>query len=168
MFQKKAFTIQEQIAQLLERGLQFSDFALAKKYLSNISYYRLGEYWYVMQYDKDKHLFKPNSNFLDVIELYNFDAELRLLLFEVIEKIEISLRTKLVYHLSHEIDPWWFQNFKLFNDSMALVKTLSNLQEELERSKDITIKSHFKNHKDDKRFPPAWKSLEHTSFGALS
>ena len=51
---------------------------------------------------------------------------------------------------------------------MALVKTLSNLQEELERSKDITIKNHFKNHKDDKRFPPAWKALEQTSFGALS
>lgn len=168
MFSKKAFTIQEQIAQLEQRGLNVSNQALAERYLSNISYYRLGEYWYVMQEDKEKHVFKPNSRFTDVILLYNFDAELRLLLFDVIEKIEISLRTKLIYHLSHEIDPWWFQNAELFSDSMALIKTLSNLQEELERSKDITIKNHFKNHKDDKRFPPAWKSLEQTSFGALS
>lgn len=51
---------------------------------------------------------------------------------------------------------------------MALVKTLANLQEELERSKDVTIKNHFKNHTDDKRFPPAWKALEQTSFGSLS
>ena len=65
------------------------------------------------------------------LALYNFDAELRLLLFDVIEKIEISLRTKLIYHLSHEIDPWWFQNFELFNDSRALVKTLSNLEIEI-------------------------------------
>lgn len=168
MFSKKALTIDEQIAQLQARGLQIPNLKLAAKYLSNISYYRLGEYWYVMQSDKVKHTFKPKSNFKDVIALYNFDAELRMLLFDVIEKIEISLRSKLIYHLSHEIDPWWFQNFTLFSDSMALVKTLSNLQEELERSKDVTIKNHFKNHTDDKRFPPSWKSLEQTSFGALS
>ncbi len=168
MFSKKALTIEEQIVQLQERGLDIPNTNLAAKYLSNISYYRLGEYWYVMQSDKEKHIFKTNSKFKDVVALYNFDAELRLLLFDVIEKIEISLRTKLIYHLSHEFDPWWFQNFELFSNSMALVKTLSNLQEELERSKDVTIKNHFKNHRDDKRFPPAWKSLEQTSFGALS
>ncbi len=168
MFSKKPLTIKQQIKQLQDRGLIISNTKLAEKFLSNISYYRLGEYWYVMQSDKLNHVFKPNSNFDDVIALYNFDAELRLLLFEVIEKIEISLRTKLIYHLSHEVDPWWFQNFDLFTDSMALVKTLSNLQEELTRSKDVTIKNHFKNHKDDKRFPPAWKALEQTSFGALS
>lgn len=168
MFSKKALTIPEQISQLQKRGLEIPNTDLAEKYLSNISYYRLGEYWYVMQEDKENHIFKPNSKFKDVVALYNFDAELRLLLFDVIEKIEISIRTKLIYHLSHEIDPWWFQNFELFTDSMALTKTLSNLESELERSKDVTIKNHFKKHKQDKRFPPAWKSLEQTSFGALS
>lgn len=168
MFDKVAFTKEEQLQQLKDRGLLFTNDGLALKYLSHISYYRLGEYWYVMQSDKEEHIFKPNSRFEDVISLYNFDAELRLLLFEVIEKIEISLRTKLIYHVSHEIDPWWFQNFELFSDSRALVKTLANLEEEISRTKDKTIKNHLKKHKDDKRFPPAWKSLEQTSFGALS
>lgn len=36
-------------------------------------------------------------------------------------------------------------------------------------SKDIFIKSHKTKHKkDDLRFPPSWKTLELTSFGALS
>lgn len=168
MFSKDPFTIEQQLQQLKDRGLLFANEKLASKYLSHISYYRLGEYWYVMQADKEKHIFKQNSRFEDVVSLYNFDAELRLLLFEVIEKIEISLRTKLIYHLSHEIDPWWFQNFELFTDSMALVKTLANMEEEISRCKDVTITSHRKKHKDDKRFPPSWKSLEQTSFGALS
>lgn len=168
MFTKGAKTIQEQIEILQERGLQIAKPKIAKKYLQNISYYRLGEYWYVMQSDKENHIFKPNSTFEDVIALYNFDAELRLLLFDVIEKIEISLRTKLIYHLSLEFDPWWFQNFELFTDSRALVKTLSSLEEEISRTKDKAIKNHLKKHKDDKRFPPAWKSLEQTSFGGLS
>lgn len=168
MFEKKALTLEEQVAQLQERGLQIKHPRIAEKYLINISYYRLGEYWYVMQSDKENHIFKPNSKFTDVIALYNFDAELRLLLFDIIEKIEISLRTKLIYYLSLEIDPWWFQNFSLFSDSKALVKTLSNLEEEISRTKDVSITNHNKKHKDDGRFPPSWKSLEQTSFGALS
>ena len=46
--------------------------------------------------------------------------------------------------------------------------TLYNLEEEITRTKDVTIKSHLKKHKDDLRFPPSWKSLEQTSFGSLS
>ncbi len=168
MFEKNATSIPQQIEILKNRGLIINDFSFAAHQLANISYYRLGEYWYVMQDDKENHIFKPNSKFEDVMALYNFDRELRFLLFDVIERIEISLRTKLIYHLSHEFDPWWFQNFELFQDSQALVKTLSNLQEELERTKEPTIKNHNKKHKDDKRFPPVWKSLEQTSFGSLS
>jgi abortive infection bacteriophage resistance protein len=54
--------------------------------------------------------------FKDVISLYNFDAELRILLFRLLKKSEISLRTKLIYHLSQEYNPWWFQDFDLFID----------------------------------------------------
>ncbi len=106
MFNKPAISIDQQIELLQQRGLIISNTKLAYEYLSHFNHYRLGEYWYVMQNDKENHVFKPNSKFEDVIALYNFDAELRLLLFEVIEKIEISLRTKMIYHLSHEFDPW--------------------------------------------------------------
>jgi len=168
MFEKKPTTIEEQIALLKSRGLEISSDSEATHFLSHISYYRLGEYWHSMQSDKETHVFKPNSNFEDVVALYCFDRELRLLIFDTIEKIEISLRTKLTYHLSHEYDPWWFQNFEHFTDSRALVKTLASIEEELSRSKDPVLKNHFNKHKDDSRFPPAWKTLEHTSFGSLS
>lgn len=170
MFSKTPLKIPQQIAQLQKRGLDIPNPKLAEKYLANISYYRLGEYWYVMQADKEKHIFKPNSRFTDVIALYNFDAELRLLIFDVIEKIEIGLRTKLIYHLSHEIDPWWFCNSEIFVDSMQFSRTLAKIEEEVTRarSKDVTIKNHFKKHKEDLRFPPSWKTLEQVSFGNLS
>lgn len=168
MFEKKPTTIEQQIALLKHRGLHIESDEDAAHYLSHISYYRLGEYWHSMQSDKDNHIFKPDSKFSDVIALYCFDRELRLLLFDTIEKLEISLRTKMIYHLSHELDPWLFQNFDLFSDSLALIKTLSSLEEEITRTKDSSIKNHFAKHKDDGRFPPAWKTLEQTSFGALS
>jgi abortive infection bacteriophage resistance protein len=168
MFEKKTLTISEQITQLKKRGLQIKETDNPEHYLGHIGYYRLAGYWWPMQEDKVKHIFKPNSHFSDVIALYNFDRELRLLLFDSIEKIEISLRTKLIYHLSHEFDPWWFQNTSLFSDSRELIKTLASIDEEIERSKDAFIKEHKKKHNDDLRFPPAWKTLELTSLGSLS
>lgn len=168
MFEKKASSIQEQIVKLKERGLAIEESDNAEHYLSHISYYRLAGYWWPMQADKELHQFKPNSRFKDVIALYNFDRELRILIFDVIEKIEISLRTKLIYHLSHEFDPWWFQNIDLFINSSEIIKTLAAIEEEIERSKDAFIKEHKKKHKNDLRFPPAWKTLELTSFGSLS
>ena len=168
MYQKPALSIKQQIQQLKERGLEITEADNAEHHFAHISYYRLSGYWWPMQADKENHLFKPNSRFSDVMALYNFDKELRLLLFAVIEKIEISLRTKLIYHLSHEFDPWWFQNTSLFINTKELIKTLATLDEEVERSKDIFIQAHKKKHKDDLRFPPAWKTLELTSFGNLS
>lgn len=168
MYTKESLTLQEQIDQLIARGLLITEEDNAIHFLSHISYYRLAGYWWPMQQDKENHLFKPNSKFADVIALYNFDRELRVVLFDVIEKIEISLRTKLIYHLSHEFSPWWFQDLTIFQNTAEAVKTLFHIDEEIERSKDQFIKEHKKKHKDDLRYPPAWKTLELTSFGGLS
>lgn len=167
MYTKNALTIDQQIDQLKQRGLTIDEDAF--HFLSHISYYHLAGYWWPMQKEpKEDHLFKENSKLSDVIALYNFDRELRVVIFDAIEKIEISLRTKLIYHLSHEYGPWWFQNLEIFQNVPEAVKTLAVFEEELERSKDIFIKEHKKKHKDDGRFPPSWKILELTSFGALS
>jgi abortive infection bacteriophage resistance protein len=168
VYNKRPFRIDEQIQQLKDRGLLVPDESLAGHYLSHVSYYRLAGYWWPMQSDKLNHTFKDNSSFTDVIALYAFDRELRVMLFDVIEKIEISLRTKIIYHLSHEFDPWWLQNMNIFQDSGTLIETLAGIKEEVDRSKDTFIKEHKKKYKDDLRLPPAWKTLELSSFGTLS
>lgn len=169
MYNKISLTIDEQITQLQQRGLSITNLEQAKHFLSHISYYRLAGYWWPMQIEpKEQHVFKEDSRFEDVISLYNFDSELRLIIFDAIEKVEISLRTKLIYHLSHEFGAWWFQNLEIFQNVPESVKTLAVIEEEIARSKDIFIKSHKIKHKDDLRFPPSWKTLELTSFGALS
>lgn len=167
-YEKGAITIEQQIALLKQRGLIIENDAEAEHFLSHISYYRLAGYWWPFLQDKAAHIFKPGSYFRDVISLYEFDRKLRLLLFKVIERIEISLRSKLIYHLSHEFGPWWFQQTELFINVRELAITLALLDEEINRSKETFIKEHRKRYKDDGRFPPAWKSLELTSFGALS
>ena len=121
-----------------------------------------------MQLNRSTHTFKSNSSFENVLQLYNFDRELRLIIFDAVERIEIALRSKLVYSLSHELDPWWIETPKFFKNEKQHQLTLESLKKEVNRSKDAFIIEHRKMHMDDHRLPPAWKTLELSSFGTLS
>lgn len=121
-----------------------------------------------MQADKISHTFKPNSAFENVIAIYNFDRDLRSLLFGVIERIEIGFRTKLIHHLSQEISPWWFEDAGNFKNPVAHTDTLIAIDRELRQSKEVFIKEHYVKYHTDSRRPPAWKTLEVSSLGTLS
>ncbi len=53
-----------------------------------------------MEADKTTHQFKPNSRFEDAVALYNFDIELRDLMFKAVQRLEIALRTKIIQEFS--------------------------------------------------------------------
>ena len=167
-FNKPAITISEQIDQLKSRGLIIADETTAAGFLQNISYYRLAGYWWPMQADKVQHIFKPNSTFENIISIYNFDRELRLLIYDVIERIEIGFRTKLIYHVSHEVSPWWFEDALHFKNKVEHTETLLSIDRELKQTKEVFIKEHYKKYHTDARRPPAWKALEIASFGNIS
>jgi len=168
IYNKPVTTIAEQIEQLKSRGLTINDENSAEHYLTYVGYYRLAGYWWPMQSDKENHLFKPDSRFEDVIALYNFDRELRILLFDVIERIEIGLRSRMNYNISLEHGFWWFQKIEIFINSRELIKTLTSLEESVDISKDIFIKEHKKKYAEDLRFPPCIKTMELATFGNLS
>jgi abortive infection bacteriophage resistance protein len=97
---KPARTLHEQIELLQRRNMSFRNLPIASHLLANISYYRLKGYWWEMQDDCKNHHFRNDSYFEDAVDLYNFDRHFRLIVFNGIERIEIALRTKLIYHLS--------------------------------------------------------------------
>lgn len=51
--------------------------------------------------------FTPGTTWNDINSLYRFDRKLRLLVFDAIERIEIALRTKLIYQLSLKYGSHW-------------------------------------------------------------
>ena len=95
--------------------MSFKDESAAYHQLQCISYYRLKGYWWDLQLDSKQHQFFPNVYFEDVIALYNFDRQLRIILFDAIERIEIALRTKMIYHLSLAYGGLWYLNVDLFS-----------------------------------------------------
>ena len=175
MSNKPAYTIADQIALLKQRGMSFRNETAVPELLKNISYYRLKGYWWDMQEDYNLHTLKPNTYFEDIIGRYNFDRDLRLILFDAIEHIEIALRAKMIYHLSISYGGLWYLDASLFESNTKTINNitktihlhiLDELKLEFKRSTEIFIKDQ-KN-----RFPnkdtDAWKILEVASMGTLS
>lgn len=167
-YTKPAVPIQDQVIKLRKRGLSITDDAIAERYLTNISFYRLRAYTYPYQNNKDaNHPFIGNVSFDQIIDLYNFDRKLRLMVFNAIEKIEIALRTQVIYHWSLSNGSHWHLDKNLYKNETKFIKHLASLQKEIDRSNETFI-DHYKQKYSSPSDPPCWMSLELTSIGLLS
>ena len=90
-FGKPAKTAEEQVDLLRTRGMAIADPAAAAHYLLHLNYYRLTGYWLLFEESHEPHRFRAGTRFEHVLNLYSFDRELRLLLLDAIERIEVSI-----------------------------------------------------------------------------
>ncbi|HET7819757.1 MAG TPA: Abi family protein, partial [Bacteroidia bacterium] len=169
IFDKKPLTVEEQITRLKERGMLISNEANAKMYLSNISYYRLSAYWYTFLEDpKTDHLFIAGTTFEVVLNTYIFDRKLRLMIFDEIERIEIALRTTIIYNFCLQYGNNWYENKSLYRGQDSyFYKFNTILQEEMNKTREVFI-NHYRHKYTEPANPPAWMALELASFGQLS
>lgn len=75
--------------------------------LQSISYYRLTGYLYPFRIRKNGQVedsFVPGTTLEQVIDLYEFDRHLRLLILDAIERVEVAIRTQVTFNfsLTHE------------------------------------------------------------------
>jgi len=161
-YSKPALTINEQIALLKNRGLIVNNEEELSYYLKNINYYHLTIYF--KHYQRDDN-FREGVSFDDVLKIYKFDNKLRFLLLELLERIEKSFKCRMVYELAIEQkDPHWYLNKEFFVDNEGYLEILRLLQDEVEKSKEISI-NHYKNKYNDPILPPIWAVVEILSFG---
>lgn len=166
------------------RGMAVKDRAKAQEYLSRIGYYRLSAYWYPFRQEVlrpapgaqpviDDH-FKPSTEFQTIVELYVFDKRLRLLLLDVLERIEISLRTDVALQLG-QYDPWAHRQARYLDGKFAPGRGtgrsrhdswLAHLDERAGKSRE-KFAEHFRQ-----KYPgsnmPIWIAVELLDFGPLS
>ena len=166
-YSKPALTFVDQLQQLKQRGLIVANDDRAIHLLENISYYRLSGYWYpFLKSPKSLHQFKPNATFDLAFRLYCFDRELRKLVSAELEKIEIAVRAKMIYILSHAHGAFWFTDINLFIDQSKFINTNNKLSQEHARSKEEFILAFKRVYNNP--LPPSWMILEISSFGTLS
>lgn len=105
VFDKPAIHVVDQISLLKKKNLIVNDIDLTSHYLTTIGYYRLMIYFkpYLIKTYNSEDGFKPNISFDDVLQLYIFDRELRLLVSDAIERIEVTFRTAISNTMSLSI-----------------------------------------------------------------
>jgi abortive infection bacteriophage resistance protein len=167
-YTKPPLSIQQQVDRLKSRGLHFEDEDQAANYLSNISFYRLRAYTYPFQDNDDpNHPFIKRVTFNEIIRLYVIDRKVRLLLFDALEKIEISLRTKIIYNFSADYGSHWHEDVSLYRNPQNFQRDRAKLNDEILRSAEPFIQ-HYKRAYAYPASPPAWMSLEVASMGLVS
>lgn len=165
-FTKPATTYAEQVALLQQRGMVIDDPAEAEFYLQHLNYYRLGAYWLPFEADHGSHRFQPDTHFSAVLNLYIFDRELRLLILDAIERIEVSVRGQWAYQMAHRHGTHAHLDVDLAHRFSRWQSNLEKLTKEVERSDETFIQHLTQTYSE--ALPPVWAACEVMSLGVLS
>lgn len=175
-YNKIPLSFQKQIELLQSRNLIIDDEPKALSYLQEISYYRLSAYFLPYQNAKDN--FENDITFEQIIKTYSFDRELRLLVFDCIERIEVAIRTQFIYQMAlHYNDSHWQDNQNHFitpyyNKIGNLVNPFADFQAIISKAKTArtpeTFIKHYINTYNKPANPPSWMCFELLTIGELS
>jgi len=165
-------TPEQQVDLLKSRGLIIDNDKTAAKFLSSVNYYRFCGYalnFEIFEDRKRTHRYKPDTNFRDIVAVYEFDSELRTILFSFIEHIEVAFRTAVCLELSLKYkNPHWYLDKNMYALNIFRYDDfISNCKEEFEGSKEIFAVS-YKDKYDEPKMPPSWMLAEIISLGKWS
>ena len=97
-YKKAPIDIETQILKLKSRDLLVEDNMAAEQLLQRVSYYRSRAYTYPFQDNSsegDKKFTRKDIRIEDIEALYRFDNQLRSLLWDAIQQLEVTLRTQM-------------------------------------------------------------------------
>jgi abortive infection bacteriophage resistance protein len=162
-----AHTVEEDLELLKEKGIIVPNDQKALHYLNIISYHRFFEY--SLAFKTSPENFKTGTTFDSVLTLYDFDSQLRTLIMEALERIEVSLRTAISNTMSETYNPHWYMNSELFRESKFFDFSKDEIKKNVnnKRSKNRAIVEYYNNY-DSPNLPPSEIVAEITSFGFWS
>lgn len=164
-YREPPFTHERHVNQWKQRGLTIPDPEAAIRVLSNINDYRLSAY--AKPFEQVPDVFMEGATFDHMVRLYELDEELRFAVSRAISPIEIFLRTRIAYELSHSHGPFFHRRFDLFRKEFPRSEWTGSLEEEIQRAKEAFIENYKAKYSG---FPnlPIWMATEVMSFGSLS
>ena len=135
-YKKPYLSCAELCTRLTSQGLEIEDVSFAEKVLNRCSYYRFKAYLLPFK-DKETKKYTENTTFNNGHELYMFDSELRSYIFNVIEKVEIGVRSALDQWMTAQTEnPFWYLDSSLFVENGEQVKTVSRVRDMFKNSKE--------------------------------
>lgn len=129
MADKEFKTIEQQIDILESRGLQVPDKQLAGDFLHRNNYYRVSGYSLTL---RNHDVFAPSATFQNIIDIYEFDYNLRHILLKYIELIEVTVKSVYSYEFTKvhgatgHLDSGNFTDAAIHADIMQKAETQKN------------------------------------------
>lgn len=168
-FSKTAQTPAALLAKLIAQNLVVADTALAERYISFVGHYRLKGYWFHLIHPVTK-AFKAGTTFEMIRDRYEFDREIRALILEAIERLEVAIRSSLCNFLSLKHTPHWYLDTSLFKPGrhFGIGQMLSKIEGEVGRSNGKRFIKAYYDEYDDPYLPPSWAMSECVTLGIWS
>ena len=164
-FSKPPLTLDQQADLLLSRGLIADKAALVAR-LSSVSYYRLCAYWF--PFKQRDETFVMGTTLETVWRRYTFDRQFRLLVMDAIERVEITLRGRLAYELTHRFGTFAHLDPRALPSIQAAeyARLMDELHDNAQRSREAFV-DHFRKTYDEFPDLPLWAAVETMTFGQM-
>ena len=163
---KPALSFEQQADLLLSRGLH-ADRATLIVRLSEVNYYRLSAYWYSFRQPGTEDL-QTDATLDTVWNRYVFDRQLRVLIMDAIERVEVSVKTRLANVIALQHGPFGYLDRRnlpgISVDQHRLL--LDKIHKEMSHSKESFIAHYLSKYTSETELP-IWMAVEIMDFGAM-
>lgn len=161
---KKPTTFDEQISILKSKNILVDDEQACLDFLSKVNYYRFSAYF--LPFKQSDGLCCDGVTFEQLKQIYDFDKNLRPLIFKVIDDIEISVKTQIAYYHSHKYGALGYMSPSAFGNKHDHIDFMNRVNGCIDENKKTLIVKHHKE-KYDGQFP-LWVIIEFFSIGMVS
>lgn len=134
------------------------------RFLNRVNYYRLSAYF--LPFRKQDGSYVLDVPFSRVQRIYEFDGQLRGLVFSIIEDIEVNVRAILAYYVAHHYGPLGYLNSDMFSNKHQTKRFQEKIQSCIEENARTLVVKHHKSQYDGQF--PIWVIIEFFSVGMLS
>ena len=157
-------TINEQLDILRSRGLTINDETKAKDFLLRNNYYRISGYSLTL---RKNDTFSKSATFQNIIDIYNFDHELRHILLQYLEVIEVQMKSVYVYEFTKVHGPTGYLDETFFTNKAKHKEIIDKAeQQKAQRLPHEAYLKHFV--KDLHQDVPLWAYVDLLTISDIS
>ncbi len=172
MGQKTFKTLDEQINIFKSKGLVIDDIDYAKNILLRENYFFISGYRHLFLKSEKERVFLPNTNFKELYSMFNFDRQIRNIIFKNLLIIENNMKSIFSYQLSKKYGYRERDYLKPANFARdaTKVKQVSDLIKKMKRQIRVNGRQHSatKHYIANYGYIPLWIVVKVLSFGIIS
>lgn len=164
---KREATITEQIKILKNRNLNIEDSQIdnVKNFLKNNNYYKVTGYLYKYKLPNSEN-FNDEITLEKLLQIYEFDESLRMILLKILGVVEVSFKTYIAYTLAINYGPLGYLNSNNFfsktnhSDFLNIINGLVNQRKNKKRIQHNILKNGS--------YLPIWVLIDILSFNNIA